>query len=57
MPNLQVDEKEQFTVPHIELGPIARLLKENAKEIGDHSDSKIIWRVNHERFDTEMRYT
>nr|SVE75085.1 EOG090X04YD [Daphnia dolichocephala] len=56
VPILEVDEKEKFTVPHLEIGPIAKLLKENATQLGDHCDSEIIWRVNHERFDVELRY-
>ena len=55
MPTLEVEEKEKFTVPHLDIEPIARMLKEKATQLGEHSDSEIIWRVNHERFDVEMR--
>nr|SVE89843.1 EOG090X04YD [Daphnia sinensis] len=55
VPTLVVEEKEKFTVPHLEIGPIAKLLKENATQLGEHSDSEVIWRVNHERFDVELR--
>lgn len=55
VPTLAVEENDQFTVPLLELSAIARKLKENAIQLGDFSDSKIIWRVNHERFDVEMR--
>nr|CAG4646999.1 EOG090X04YD [Megafenestra aurita]SVE92351.1 EOG090X04YD [Megafenestra aurita] len=55
VPTLIVEEKEQFTVPHLELGPIAMKLRENAAQLGDFSDSQIIWRVNNDRFDVEMR--
>ncbi|XP_057374771.1 DNA-directed RNA polymerase III subunit RPC3-like [Daphnia carinata] len=55
VPTLVVEEKEKFTVPHVEIGPIAKLLKENATQLGEHGDSEVIWRVNHDRFDVELR--
>lgn len=55
IPNLEIEVKEQFEVPHLELATMARVLKEDAPQLGEHSDSKIVWRVNHQRFDVEMR--
>ncbi len=52
---LELDEKEKFIVPQLEMEPIAKLLREKATELGEHSDSEIIWRVNHQRFDVELR--
>lgn len=55
VPTLGIEENEQFVVPQLEMGPIAKSLKEKATELGEHSDSEMIWRVNHERFDVELR--
>lgn len=56
VPTLIVDEKEQYTVPSIDTGIIARRLRENAEQAMDWADNAIVWQVNHERFDIEMRY-
>jgi hypothetical protein len=55
VPTLEVEDKEKFIVPHLEIEPIAKLLKEKATQLGEHCDSEVIWRVNHERFDVELR--
>jgi hypothetical protein len=55
VPTLEIEEKEKFAVPNVEIEPIARMLKEKATQLGGHCDSEIIWRVNHERFDIELR--
>ncbi len=55
VPTFEIEEKDLYTVPHLELAPIGKLLKENAIQLGEHADSEIIWRVNHDRFDVEMR--
>nr|CAG4649280.1 EOG090X04YD [Scapholeberis mucronata]SVE93579.1 EOG090X04YD [Scapholeberis mucronata] len=55
IPNLVVEESEQFVVPHLELGAMAKILREDGPQLGEYSDSKIVWRVNHQRFDVEMR--
>nr|CAG4641644.1 EOG090X04YD [Eurycercus lamellatus] len=56
IPTFVVDaETDPFVVPPLNLGIIAQKLKENAPEIGEHTDSTIIWRVNFQRFDVEMR--
>jgi hypothetical protein len=52
---LELDEKDKFVVPQLEMETIAKLLREKATELGEHSDSEIIWRVNHQRFDVELR--
>ena len=55
VPTLEIEENDKFTVPQLELASIAKLLNENATQLGEHRDSEIIWRVNHDRFDVEMR--
>nr|CAG4636960.1 EOG090X04YD [Ceriodaphnia reticulata]SVE72898.1 EOG090X04YD [Ceriodaphnia reticulata] len=55
VPTFEIEEKDLFTVTLLELAPIGKLLKENGTHLGEHSDSHIIWRVNHDRFDVEMR--
>jgi hypothetical protein len=52
---LEFEDEEKFIVPQLEMEPIAKLLREKATQIGEHSDSEIIWRVNHQRFDVELR--
>nr|CAH0102623.1 unnamed protein product [Daphnia galeata] len=52
---LEFEEKDKFIVPQLEMEPIAKLLREKATQIGEHSDSEIIWRVNHQRFEVELR--
>lgn len=45
-----------FKVPEIDLRNLGMKFRENAQSLGEHSDSNVIWRVNHERFDIQMRY-
>nr|CAG4634746.1 EOG090X04YD [Alona affinis] len=51
----QVEEKDEFSVPQLNIGPLAQKLKDKATELGSYSDSNIIWRVNFDRFEIEMR--
>lgn len=39
---LEVEEKEKFIVPNVEIEPVARILKEKAIQLGEHCDSEII---------------
>ena len=52
---LEFEVKDKFIVPQLEMEPIAKLLREKATQLGEHCDSEIIWRVNHQRFDLELR--
>nr|CAG4647851.1 EOG090X04YD [Moina brachiata]SVE92974.1 EOG090X04YD [Moina brachiata] len=57
VPQFVVEEKKEdnFKVPDIDLQHLGVKFRENAPHLGEHSDSKIVWRVNHERFDIVLR--
>lgn len=47
---------DQFLVPPLDFGFLVQKLREKSSELGEYSDSNIIWRVNLEKFDAEMRF-
>lgn len=52
---LKLEEDAMFTVPPLEISPLAKKLRESATELGEYSDSAILWRVNFDKLDAEMR--
>lgn len=59
VPKFNYDEENHmnhFLVPPLDFVSLIEKLKEKSSELGDYSDSNIIWRVNLEKFDTEMRF-
>ena len=52
---LEFEGEDKLIVPQLEKEPIAKLLREKATQLGEHCDSEVIWRVNHQRFDLELR--
>ena len=50
------EDKQKFVIPPVDSKVISQKVNENAEQLGPHADSNIIWRINCERFDTEMRW-
>jgi hypothetical protein len=49
------EDSQKFVIPPVDFKIISQKVNENAEQLGPHADSNIIWRINCERFDIEMR--
>jgi len=49
------NDKLPFEVPELDLAPLNLKLKEKATALGEYSDGSIIWRINFDKFDEELR--
>lgn len=45
-----------FHVPEVDLNVIAKKVQKGNTALGDHSDSNIIWRLNFDKFDDDLRF-
>ena len=46
---------DQFKVPMVDTKMIEQKIRDKDAELGEHSDSEIVWRVNHKRFTVELQ--
>ena len=44
-----------FDVPDVDLSVIAKKVQAGATALGDHSDANIVWRLNFDKFDDDLR--
>lgn len=56
IPTLVTEEDLSFTCPVLDLGLMSQRLQENCDQLKNYSDSHIMWRVNFEKFNQDMRY-
>lgn len=55
VPILVAEENLKFKCPTLDLALISQKLQENSDQLGNYSDSQIMWRVNFEKFNHDMR--
>lgn len=53
--NADDSASDQFRVPVVDTKMIGQKIRDKAAELGEHSDSAIVWRVNHKRFVIELK--
>jgi len=55
VPEFTEEKDLQFIVPNVDYKILSQKIKENADYLGEHPDSDVLWRINCETFDMEMR--